>query len=504
MAFSSVELGGGWETYWNDLERLEVSQSKPFALSLSGYGYEGLLADAQGSNGIYVITGEVLDQGTSTGSFRLVGGSGPGLIGSLVIADSTFSVFTLPSGKTHYLARPTLALGSIATVKLDSVSIQGISTHAPTAAMSEGLLTQQVTVAMVDLLGFGGMPMESAIGQRVRIELPGLDDFMVVEAADSSDGVITVSGSLALAEDAFVVFSASDGEMYGEIALAESLYLVTSLGGGLHAVQILSAADLGRFPEDHPPEEVGPLSERPLRPEPCSGDDTIDVLVALTAPAIQRQGGIANAKRLVEATVSKARRSFALAEVSVQIRVAQPVLLGMIQPESGSIRGDLSRLVAPDDGYWDEIHQAVADDNFDIVSLWVSDSDHCGIARSPRFERLLDRSSIGYNVVRVDCLSQQSFTHELGHNLALSHEESSGHGGAWQSRARGYQDPEARFRSIMARQCRTRPCFRVPRFSDASHRHLGRPFGGPQADAATVLVETACLAAGKTRGSRAE
>ena len=111
-----------------------------------------------------------------------------------------------------------------------------------------------------------------------------------------------------------------------------------------------------------------------------------------------------------------------------------------------------------------------------------------------------------------------TFTHELGHNMGLSHDWYESGRGAWLPSAHGFVSLEGRFNTLMADNTKCMDvlgatCSRLPVFSDPNSTHMGFPTGVAigtnlnctsgnvdnlpcDTDAVSTLAETAPIVAG--------
>merc|ERR1712038_1078116 len=126
----------------------------------------------------------------------------------------------------------------------------------------------------------------------------------------------------------------------------------------------------------------------------------------------------------------------------------------------------------------------------DLVALLIEGSSYCGVAAlGPRF---MD----SFSVTAWDCATGVfAFGHEIGHNLGIRHDRGTHNACNSGGINYGYRDPQARFKSIMAYECRVGQCDNMPtngcmtlqRFSNNNFNYNGDPVGSANVDAATYI-----------------
>ena len=235
-------------------------------------------------------------------------------------------------------------------------------------------------------------------------------------------------------------------------------------------------------------------------------DVTIDLAVAYTPAAREAAGGAAAVEAEIDLLIAEANEAYAASGVRQRLAlVARPE----VPYEEAGAFVDLPRLEDPTDGHLDELHVLRDRTGADLVHLIVGGRyDACGIAQVGPF----GISLLGCGGIK--------FTHELGHNLGLSHDRyQQNYGGRLRADpAYGYVNqrafeagapPSTRWRTIMsyADQCTDAGivCTELLRFSNPRRHWNGDPLGVPfgaggsgvdgAADAAAVLGATGPAAA---------
>jgi hypothetical protein len=325
----------------------------------------------------------------------------------------------------------------------------------------------------------------------------------------AADGVAWI-GRVAGDGSSQVVLVARGGVVFGNISTAGASYQVRHWRDGLHAVH---AVDASAFPPEAEPIRVG-LPQAPqfslenlketagqaAPPLTALADDgsLIDVLVAYTPSARNAVGGAANMQSLINLAIAETNAAYANSQVAQRLRLVHAVEVNYI--ESGSFNTDLNRLRLPSDGYLDEVHPLRNNYRADVASLWINDSQFCGLAYlmtsvSSFFE------AWAFSVVHHACATgYYSFGHELGHNMGSEHDRANAAGPGAYPYSYGYQAPDQSFRTIMAYNCPTINCPRLPYFSNPAVFYNGQPTGvdyqsPSSADNARSLNDTALTVA---------
>lgn len=184
--------------------------------------------------------------------------------------------------------------------------------------------------------------------------------------------------------------------------------------------------DIERFPSCGGPVEVRPAAHffsAVPRPDEIgiAAGRTIDVAIFYSLNARSQLASDAAMETEAASAITLANTAYTNSQVDLQIRL---VYLGVTDAEpSNNYSTNLNLLANSGDGVYDDVPTLRNQFNADIVTLMLTNNpDLCGLAfvianpSSPGFDQL------GYNVVNRLCILNQSYTHELGHNMGALHD----------------------------------------------------------------------------------
>ncbi|KAL7552752.1 hypothetical protein ACHAWF_016036, partial [Thalassiosira exigua] len=222
--------------------------------------------------------------------------------------------------------------------------------------------------------------------------------------------------------------------------------------------------------------DVGVAAE-PALPEP---DAWIDALVLWTPTAAREAAASGQSiQSVVRLAVEETNAAYKLSGVKVELRLAH---MRQTTYDGGTSSGSLSDLknnVVPNVYGLREQYKA------DVVALITSQGGYCGVAyMGPSKENM-------FSVAAWNCATgYYSFGHEIGHNMGCNHDRGTKNDCSSTSSQFGYRDPQARFRSILAYNCKSGQCdnnagggcTRVQRFSNPNWSYGGRAIGSDRDD----------------------
>lgn len=302
--------------------------------------------------------------------------------------------------------------------------------------------------------------------------------------------------------------------MVGTVQTPHAKYRIRSAGSGRHVIRQIDPSkerfecevEANAVPEPTPQpsdfpaiSSIGPMPAGTVSPQaqtedmPTEDGSEVRVLVAYT-PALQaRQGGAAGVRALIDLMIQSANQAFEDSGINPRLVLAHAAMVDFV--ENGS---ELRALSDPADGQMDEVQGLRNKYAADLVHL-LADSTLSppGSAARPLRESLIFADSAYYAVTNTD--SEETFTHEIGHNFGLKHDRYvNSVGSTIYPYAFGYTnmkafEPDAprsaRWRTVMAygNQCSDAGfnCPRLLRFSNPDQAQMGDALGVPAASRAT-------------------
>lgn len=232
--------------------------------------------------------------------------------------------------------------------------------------------------------------------------------------------------------------------------------------------------------------------------ENLDGDDDgeiIDILILWTKHSECRNSGLErgciltertkiNMLGLVKLAIAETNTAFSFSGIKTQLRLVFAYRHESFE-ESYDMRDTLINLARMNGDELDDVHEKRNKFGADMVSLFVDGAYACGIAFIGPWKSQM------FSVIDWSCSTGHlSFAHEVGHNLGCRHDRGT-FGDCTNSNFNfGYRDPQARFRSIMAYDCRENQCdniqgnscTRVQRFSNDQYNYSNVPIGNAMND----------------------
>ena len=238
-----------------------------------------------------------------------------------------------------------------------------------------------------------------------------------------------------------------DAVVAGEVRVVGATYTIRAVGNGLHSIRhsdpelppdddaLQVAASPDRATGGMRPIRAAASSARQAAQAPPREDGSrIDVLVVYTPAARAAEGGRQGIEALIDRYVADANQAYADSGVIQRLHLVAALPIAYRETESGpglpgGLAGnvDLHRLVQPDDGHMDEVHDLRDHHAADIVTfIGRYDDDTGGIAaicREPRTGRrgCVPESWFAFNLLDNEAPSG-AYVHELGHTMGLNHD----------------------------------------------------------------------------------
>jgi hypothetical protein len=306
------------------------------------------------------------------------------------------------------------------------------------------------------------------------------------EATQAGPGRFSWVGDLEGVAEGEITLAVDGGVLAAGIQAGLDFYEVRWAGDQTYAINLLSRDDRRDGLEPLvPPASASALP--PAAPSQSPTGETIDVLVLYTPKARTAAGGVPAMNALVDLAIADTNTAYANSNVAQRLRLVYKGEINYAESatadalENFSI--DLNLLTdkaGPDDpgGVMDSAHTLRDNYHADLVALLADYSGgYCGLAWLMQ-SNSLSFESRGFSVINWDCAvaPQNSFAHELGHNMGLAHDKgNSGNSLPVFSYAYGYAVP-GQFRTIMAYNC-SPSCPRVRHFSNPNVLYAGQPTG---------------------------
>ncbi len=375
-----------------------------------------------------------------------------------------------------------LAAGSASPLLRDAPQIE------VAAAPDEGVVRSRAV--LIDAEAFAALGKSG----RATLALDLFRDVRLVAALDSParqpHGGFILRGRLADEPLSNVTVSVNGDVLLADIqSLSRGTFQLRYLGGGLHEVR---EVDRGAFPDCGFDGALEPHYEPVPEATAVEGagfcEETgavISVLVVYTTAAETGAGGAAAMNALISLAVDQTNQALANGGVPTEVILAGTQSVAYVESGGGSL--DLSRLVAPDDGFMDEVHGLRNDLRADVVSLITNSGNVCGIARIAVGPGPTPLPAEAFNVVVRTCATVPiyAFAHEFGHSLGCRHDwpGDTCDDGA-QPYAKAYVEPGGLFKTVVASGGNPAPA--ILYFSNPDVLFAGVPTGVPidQADPA--------------------
>lgn len=305
---------------------------------------------------------------------------------------------------------------------------------------------------------------------------------LVEQIIERGDDDFSLMGSLTGRDRATFILTVKDGVSVMNIRMDDALYHLRHLENSFYDLRQIDAgqyapcATAERHAVAKPAANAEKAGATVSVPKGAAADagTVIDVMVVYDAVSRAAAGGTAAMEALINLAIDESNMAYQLSQITPRLRLVHQQEIAYT--ESGSFDTDLNRLTNPNDGIIDTVHALRNTYGADMVSMWINNTEYCGLAwvmtsLSPGFE------DSAFSVVNWDCATGlYTFGHELGHNMGCSHDRQNGSVGlysysyGWRFTAGGTQ-----YRTIMAYA----PGNRIQRFSNPSVLYNGVATGAP-------------------------
>ncbi len=264
--------------------------------------------------------------------------------------------------------------------------------------------------------------------------------------------------------DSSVVLAVTDGVAMGNLRTDEGHLVEIAYAGGDRYV--VRQVDTTAYPQEMQPLPVDPASLPQRRDKDgAMADDgsTIDVMVVYTQSAVSAVGGLAAMQSRVATALAESNMGYANSGITQRLNIVHQAQVEY--DESVGFSQTLNDVTNNGDGKLDVVHEWRDTYKADMVSMWINNTDYCGLAWLMT-STASDFSSRGFSVVHYGCATgYYSFAHEMGHNQGAHHDRANASGPGVFSYSYGYQSPTSAFRTVMAYNCPS-GCSRVNYWSN--------------------------------------
>lgn len=325
----------------------------------------------------------------------------------------------------------------------------------------------------------GPMPLAT-----LDLDLFGTSKLLDINEVDWTNDRLVFTCSVRGHSGGALLVMSSDDTVFGQIQFDDQTYaLLHSSHSNVHVLHRLDPSLLpanmgcacGRQHAISAPPAPPPTGAGFTGANTDCGKTTIDILVFYTPLARQAAGGQTAIENTIVGAIANMNAGHLASGVEEEVRL---VHMAETNYQETGATNDLSRFRSTSDGHMDEVHALRQTYGGDLMHLITQPSSlqYCGVGYLMRNLTTNFRTSAFAVTVR-SCISNQTFSHECGHNLG-SHHDPANAGPALYPYSYGYRTPNNAYRTIMSYS----PGQRVNRWSSPTVTYSGFTMGNATQD----------------------